>query len=283
MNYDVHHINLKVSSYSDNPDEEPTHRHRLLGIVSSPDQSAEGQAEDMVEQIDDALKIYNKSPLAKRSGHFIRLVKALSLLKGLNTDHCSKEKKFSEIMKSKVLDAVRELLGEKEVLEKSWEEMDDLFNKARDDMIDRVGGQDAWEALSEADQALQHAIMLKQTLISLGEDKYAEMSEEEGRDLDFFVWTGCGCHKNLNSVSGGNTPMMTWWTENDVTPPILLANRDNAAVLNNLDSLDDLTPAEQHALESTTRGGVKAASLAGAIFNHKDDKKGQQDTFKWWF
>ena len=283
MNYDVHHINLKVSSYSDDPDEEPTHRHRLLGIVSSPDQSAEGQAEDMVEQIDDALKIYNKSPLAKRSGHFIRLVKALSLLKGLNTDHCSKEKKFSEIMKSKVLDAVRELLGEKEVLEKSWEEMDDLFNKARDDMIDRVGGQDAWEALSEADQALQHAIMLKQTLISLGEDKYAEMSEEEQRDLDFFVWTGCGCHKNLNSVSGGNTPMMTWWTENDVTPPILLANRDNAAVLNNLDSLDDLTPAEQHALESTTRGGVKAASLAGAIFNHKDDKKGQQDTFKWWF
>jgi hypothetical protein len=84
-------------------------------------------------------------------------------------------------------------------------------------------------------------------------------------------------------VSGGNTPMMAWWAENDVTPPILLANRDNAAVLNNLDSLDDLTPAEQHALESTTRGGVKAASLAGAIFNHKDDKKGQQDTFKWWF
>jgi len=150
-------------------------------------------------------------------------------------------------------------------------------------MIDRAGGQDAWEALTEADKALQQAIMMKQTLILLGEDKYAEMSEEERRDLDFFVWTGCGCHKNLNSVSGGNTSMMAWWAENNITPPILLANRDNAAVLNNLDSLDDLTPAEQHALESTTRGGVKAASLAGAIFNYKDDKKGQQDTFKWWF
>jgi hypothetical protein len=44
-----------------------------------------------------------------------------------------------------------------------------------------------------------------------------------------------------------------------------------------------LTPAEQHAFESTTQGGVKAASLAGAIFNYKDDKKEQQDTFKWWF
>ena len=163
------------------------------------------------------------------------------------------------------------------------EEIDVLFDKARDDMIDRAGGQDAWEALSEADKALQQAIMMKQTLILLGEDKYAEMSEEERCDLDFFVWTGCGCHKNLNSVSGGNTSMMAWWAENNIAPPILLGNRDNAAVLNNLDSLDDLTPAEQHALESTTRGGVKAASLAGAIFNHKDDKKGQQDTFKWWF
>ena len=46
--------------------------------------------------------------------------------------------------------------------------------------------------------------------------------------------------------------MMAWWAENGVTLPILLANRDNAAVLNNLDSLDDLTPVEQHALESTT-------------------------------
>ena len=104
-------------------------------------------------------------------------------------------------MKSKVVDAVHELLGETEVLEKSWEEIDILFDKARDDMIDEAGGQDAWEALSEADQAIQHAIMLKKTLISLGEEKYAKMSEEEQCELDFFVWTGCGCHKNLNSVS----------------------------------------------------------------------------------
>ena len=52
-------------------------------------------------------------------------------------------------------------------------------------------------------------------------------------------------------MSGCNAPMIAWWAENGVTPPILLASHDNAAVLNNLDSLDDLTPAEQHALEST--------------------------------
>jgi hypothetical protein len=27
VNYDAHHINLKVSSYSDDPDEVPTHHH----------------------------------------------------------------------------------------------------------------------------------------------------------------------------------------------------------------------------------------------------------------
>ena len=54
------------------------------------------------------------------------------------------------------------------------------------------------------------------TLISLGEEKYAELSGEEQKELDFFIWVGCGCHKNLNSVSGGNAGMMSWWDENYV-------------------------------------------------------------------
>lgn len=48
-------------------------------------------------------------------------------------------------------------------------------------------------------------------------------------------------------------------------------------------STTPLTAAEQHALETTTRGGIKATSLAGAIFNHKDDKKGQQNTHRQYF
>ena len=62
--YDSHHINLKVPSYT-NDGAEPTHENCLLGITSSPDQTAEGQAEDTVEKLGDALEIYNKSPLAK--------------------------------------------------------------------------------------------------------------------------------------------------------------------------------------------------------------------------
>jgi hypothetical protein len=280
VNYDAHHINLKVASYSDDATSEPKHQQRLLGIVSTPDQSAEAQAEDLLTLVDDALQLFNRSPLAKRTKHFIRLVNAIAMCTGVNTDHCSKEKKYADVVKAKVTEAKHQLLGEGEILDRNWEEMDVLFDKAWEEMVEELGGQETWEALSIEDKQLQHAIVVKRTMISLGQEKYAEMSEEEKRELDFFVWTGCGCHKNANSVSGGNAGMMSWWLENDITPPILLANRDNAAVLQNVDSLDNLTPAELHALKSTTRGGVKAASIAGAIFNHKDDKKGQQDTFK---
>jgi len=78
--------------------------------------------------------------------------------------------------------------------------------------------------------------------------------------------------------------MMVWWAEHSVTAPILLANKDNTAVLaNKAATSDSLTPIEQRALDVSSRGGVKAASIAGAIFNHKDDKKGQQDVFRFWF
>ena len=48
--YDSHHINLKVPSYT-NEDIEPTHHNCLLGVTSSPNQTAEGQAEDTVERL----------------------------------------------------------------------------------------------------------------------------------------------------------------------------------------------------------------------------------------
>jgi hypothetical protein len=59
-----------------------------------------------------------------------------------------------------------------------------LFDEAWDEMIMEVGGQDMWDALPKCDKALQHAMMTIRTLISLGEDKYAELPDEEKRDDD---------------------------------------------------------------------------------------------------
>src|SRR5438876_11283358 len=81
-------------------------------------------------------------------------------------------------------------------------------------------------------------------------------------------------HKDLNSIKGGNKKMMEGWAGLGVQGPVQLANRDNDAVIDGIaDAAETLTPAEQRAMDITACGGVKAASIAGAIFNNKDDKK----------
>ena len=81
--------------------------------------------------------------------------------------------------------------------------------------------------------------------------------------------------------------MEKWWKEHDVEGPIILANRDNDAVLEERDNAiahgDAVTPAQERALNQTTCGAIKTAQIAGAILNHKDDKKGHHDFFcDWW-
>ena len=82
-------------------------------------------------------------------------------------------------------------------------------------------------------------------------------------------------HKELNAVKGGNTAMMAWWQDQDpsIPGPCLLANKDNAATLHDIlleDDLSSLNSAERRALDVSAAGAVKLASLAGALFNHKD-------------
>lgn len=77
--------------------------------------------------------------------------------------------------------------------------------------------------------------------------------------------------------------MSQWWSENDYEGPVLLANRDNDPVIAErdiaLEQGDTTTLAQDHAFKKTTKGAIKTAEIAGAIFNHKDDKKGHHDSF----
>ncbi|KAI0039142.1 hypothetical protein FA95DRAFT_1453394, partial [Auriscalpium vulgare] len=115
----------------------------------------------------------------------------------------------------------------------------------------------------------------------LGKEAYGDLPEEKKRELDLFIWCGCCMHKELNSVKGGNRAMQEFWTTHNIPGPIPLANRDNAVTLEGIaEGAEALTAAEMRAQEVTSCGGVKTAELAGALFNHKDDKKGAQDTYR---
>lgn len=236
-----------------------------------------------MEEFENFLDLYRRSPLGKRSKQYVRLLDVLSKFFGYNSDHCSKEKKSARLMAEKKINAAREKLGEDVAGQKSLSEIETVYQEEKSKILEEVGGADAWDALPATERSEREAEILTNVLLAFGEEEFSKLSDEEKRHLEFFIWVGCGCHKELNTMKCGNVAMMLFWDEHGLAGPILLANRDNAAVINNIKDLESLSPAEQRALDVTIRGAVKAASIAGYMFNHKDDKKGQQDTYKWWF
>jgi len=80
----------------------------------------------------------NKSPLQNGSNQYMRVVKAMSLLRGVNTDHCTKAKKYADVMEGKMIDATRQLLGEEQILDKSWEEIETVFDDAWERMVEEL-------------------------------------------------------------------------------------------------------------------------------------------------
>lgn len=105
----------------------------LLGLVT-PSSSAE-PLKDYDTILKTVVDLFNCSPLGKQLGNLLCVVDILIKLVGMHSDHCSKEKKDVEDMKKKKMDAILQILGEKEILDKSTEELLSYFLEAYDQMI----------------------------------------------------------------------------------------------------------------------------------------------------
>ena len=285
INYNSRHVNLKVESYSADPQQVGTvHATRSLGLHSTLDGTSEQAIESWKELLGNINEIYNASPLAKRTGSLLRTVDIFVKLAGMNTDHCAKEKKDAYLLQQEKQKATFQTLGEDQILQMSNQELLPDFLEAQRDMIESAGGKKKWECLSQLERDERQAATMEKLVIRLGKEHYDTLSDDEKRILKLFIWAGCGCHKDLNTVRGGNSAMMAWWKDNNVTAPVLLANRDNAAILKGLSKGSDTpTSAQEHAFQMTSRGGVKTTQLAGDILNNKNDKKGHHDTFRLWW
>jgi len=287
INYNSQHAHMLVEEY-DSLDNNKKRATRFLGIKPSRDGSSKEAISDWQTTINEILDLYNRSPFGKRSGgSLIGLVDILIKLTGMNTDHCAKEKKDAKEMEGLKKWAVNQHLGEEVMLEKSIQEIYQLQIGAQSKMVQAAGGQRKWESLPEATKNEKRAKMVEDVVQELGKGAFELLDAHEKRFLQLFIWAGCGCHKDLNTVRGGYVAMEKWWKEHDIEGPIVLANRDNDAVLEERDRAiangDEVTPAQERALRQSTRGAIKAAQIAGAILNHKDDKKGHHDFFRdWW-
>jgi hypothetical protein len=158
----------------------------FLGLCSSVDQSSEQKVKDWEDILGDTLKMFQKSPLGKRSKNFDHVLDLMLKWMGLNTDHCSKAKKTSCLISEKKTDAVVENLGENKVLDKSFEETGAVFEKFRMEMIGNARGLETWNALEKHEQSIHIASMIKEATKAVGENLFSDLSTEEQWELQIF-------------------------------------------------------------------------------------------------
>jgi len=287
INYASRHVHLLAEDYGASSDGTKKRATRFMGIQQTVDGSSEESVKAWRATLERIITLYNESPLGKRQGSLVKFVQLLTKLVGMNSDHCAKEKKDARLLEELKHWAVDQSLGEDAMLELTLPEINALFEKGKEDMIKAAGGKPKWEKLSDGAKSVKQAAMMEKIIGELGKKEFAKLPEDERRFLRLFIWAGCGCHKDLNTIRGGYAAMMNWWEEQGLEGPVLLANRENDPVIQErtaaLEQGDTPTPAQEQAFGRSTRGAIKMAEIAGALFNHKDNKKGHHDVFRFWW
>ncbi|KAJ3523041.1 hypothetical protein NMY22_g11627 [Coprinellus aureogranulatus] len=285
VNYQAHHVNLRVPDYSAGETtltSQSHHTTRLLRVDSTHDHTSEKAMDSWLVLLKHASETYNNSPLARRTKTAFTLRQFALKLKGMNTDHASTEQCTSDRFKAWKHSETLLDLGERKLAQRDFDELLVFLNAKKADMIDLCGGLEVWSTLDALSQARKEAELLKELTLEIGEQVYDALSDSERGALNLFVWAGCCMHKDQNSFKGGVTAMEAFWALNGLERPVLLANKANAAkvrdILNPSRAGKPFTEGEMNLLEASTRGGVKAAALAGSLLNNKDSKKGYGDT-----
>ncbi|KAI5900009.1 uncharacterized protein SCHCODRAFT_02485539 [Schizophyllum commune H4-8] len=280
--YDSRFISLKpVTSTGALSD---THVLRSLGVDAFLNHSSEEQVRGLLKKLQQICDIFNRSPFAKRKGLEMSLTAFATCLRGTNGDHANDVKKDNKLLLAWKLEMTKVLLGYDKLRQMSPESAFCIIIPHARAMLLDVGGQDAWEALSDAVRAEKESVFMRSAAEEVGEQVYEGLDGGEKKKLSLFLFSGCCMHKELNSVKGGDTRMRAYYSGHpEIVPPVLLVNKDNAAVLAGVKDGEQLTPAELRALSISGCGAVKATTLAGMICNNKDSKKGQHDRYVWYF
>lgn len=270
---------MKTPDYS-NPSLPLVHRSRMVAVVSTVNHTSETQVATWKHHIGEISAIYKRSPFAARRNTNFTVGDFLRFLKAMNGDHAADQKKTVRLMICWKTEVCRLELGWEHILSLPVSDLRTLMMELNTQNVADAGGLVVWNGLSVEERAVYDASAMDALAIRLGQDVFDKLSDTEKHEIDLFFWAGCSMHKELNSVTGGNKAMVLWWDANKITGPIVLANKDNAATL----ELGGSSPmVMQRAMDLSGRGGVKITSLAGAIFNHKDDKKGCQDAHRNYF
>ncbi|ESK91279.1 hypothetical protein Moror_2843 [Moniliophthora roreri MCA 2997] len=196
---------------------------------------------------------------------------------GGNSDHSEDQKKLFKLLKAYKEKVGYEQQGESTLLDMTLEEALPLLMEIYWDAVDKAGGFTAWLGLTHNEQKLQNDNAYLEFCKRLGKERFNLLSEKERAASKLFLWVGCGMHKEMNAFKGAVQSIEEWWKENErEKPPCKLMNRDNRAAAESGSS-----EAATRAVAVSKGGAIKLTELAGAVFHHKDKRKGQQNTVKY--
>ncbi|KAJ7149386.1 hypothetical protein C8R43DRAFT_887885, partial [Mycena crocata] len=248
----------------------------FLGIEMAINHTSETQLEGWEHLIDGMYAVYKTSSCCTTAedarDFWIKVT-------GWHTDHAEDQKKLFRLAWEKKLHLERERRGERTVAQMAPQQWAEMLFKISHDAVTAAGGIAAWESLTEYKRKARHDAAFSDFVLAIGQAEFNKLTAAEKQSVDLFIWGGCCMHKNLNIFKGAVVAMQQWWADNDHPGPLKMFNRDNAAAV----TLGEGTGAATRAEERTTGGAIKVASLAGAIFRHKDRKRGQQDTLRYFW
>ncbi|KAJ7649623.1 hypothetical protein FB45DRAFT_730809 [Roridomyces roridus] len=264
----------KFATIINDSSDENRHLQFFLGIQMAVNHTSQTQLDGWIELIEELYHLGMDSGILNEedSRDFWNLVT------GFQSDHANDQKRLFELMKEHKERCERDIRGEEAVLEFSIPELNEFLFKVTDEAIRDAGGFSAWDALSDDEQKSKINEIRQRVVRDIGQEEFNKLTDAEKSDVDLFLWAGCCMHKEMNAFKGGAHAMSEFWTKRGLTPPMKLFNRDNAAAAKATG-----TDAAQRAEDLTLGGAIKLASLCGAIFRHKDRKRGQQDTLRFYF
>ncbi|KAF8869688.1 hypothetical protein BD779DRAFT_1614354 [Infundibulicybe gibba] len=274
LNYEAKHITLQVPKYGEGEimAAAAIPETRFFGVSSGTNHKSQTQLQSWKDQSGDYYDTYNRSSLGARRPANV-LTFATSIL-GLGSDHAEDQKKLGRLIQEWKTNSDRIVRGQAHLKTASIASFLPIILEESQRKVEEAGGNDAWEALPEDIKDQKDHEAYERLCHRIGEDEWGRLSEEERREAELYVWSGCCMHKEMNSVKGAVRGMTAFWERSGQVGPTKLFNRDNAIA-----AASGSSAAQIHALESSQGGAVKLTSLAGALFHHKDNKKGQQDTF----
>ncbi|KDQ05523.1 hypothetical protein BOTBODRAFT_122691, partial [Botryobasidium botryosum FD-172 SS1] len=277
VNYESRHGLMVVPTYLPGSDpsarlpEETVRAQRFFGITQAPNHQSETQLQGWVDATQQMHDTYNGSPMGKREPRDWRVF--TQLVKGMCTDHANDQKNLFRLFGDLKTKYEAELLGEAAF--QSPDSLEDVYPILAEEIercIEDAGGEAEWEALEAEERQERERHAYHRACVRIGKERIDAMSPEERREIALFIWAGCCMHKELNAFKGGAAAMSAHWKAHGLPGPMKLLNIDNAAAARAGGA------ARERAMAASQAGGVKLASLAGAIFAHKDKKRGQQDT-----